>query len=138
MKKQIVFVTSNRGKLESARSHLEKDIELVYFDCDIKEPEINDIDYIAEYKVKEAYKKIGKPCIALDAGFYIPAFPGKPNFPGAFPRRELLETIGLKGLLDKMKNVSNRECYFKECLAYYDGKMLKNFMELRLEVCQLK
>ena len=26
-----------------------------------------------------------------------------------------------------MKDVKNRECYFKECLAYFDGKQLKTF-----------
>ena len=26
-----------------------------------------------------------------------------------------------------MKNVTNRKCYFKECLAYYDGRILKKF-----------
>lgn len=27
-----------------------------------------------------------------------------------------------------MENVKNRECYFKECLVYYDGKTLKSFL----------
>ena len=26
-----------------------------------------------------------------------------------------------------MKGVKNRNCYFKECLAYYDGKNIKKF-----------
>lgn len=130
MKKQIVFVTSNKGKLQTAQTYFDKDVEIVYYNFDIKEPEVNDIDYIAEYKVKEAYEKVKKACISLDAGFYIPNFPNNPNFPGAFPRRELLEKLGLNGLLNKMKNVINRECYFKECLAYYDGKVLKKFYGL--------
>lgn len=130
MQKDIVFVTSNKGKLQSAQEHFGKDINIVYYNYDITEPQVNDIDYIAECKVKEAYKKVNKPCISLDAGFYIPNYPGNPNFPGAFPRRELLEKIGLDGLLQKMKNVKNRECYFKECLAYYDGKTLKKFYGL--------
>ena len=130
MKKEIVFVTSNKGKLKSAQSHFDKDVEIVFYDFDIKEPEVNDIDYIAEYKVKRAYEKVEKPCISLDAGFYIPHFPDNPNFPGAFPRRELLEKLGIDGLLEKMKDVENRECYFKECLAYFDGKILKKFYGL--------
>lgn len=127
MKNKIVFVTSNKGKLKTAQTYLDKDIEIVHYNYDIKEPEKNDIDYIAEYKVKEAYKKVKKACISLDAGFYIPNFPDNPNFPGAFPRRELIEKLGLHGLLIKMKNVINRKCYFKECLAYYDGRTLKKF-----------
>ncbi len=125
--KEIIFVTSNIGKLKSAQSHLQGDVKLSHFNMDITEPDINDIDFIAEYKVKEAYKKVQKPCISLDAGFYIPNYPNNPNFPGAYPRREILEKFGISGLLKNMKNITDRECYFKECLAFYDGKVLKKF-----------
>lgn len=128
--KEIVFVTSNIGKLQSAQSYIDKKLKLINFDFDIVEPEINDIEVIAEYKVKEAFKMVKKPCISLDAGFYIPNYPNNPNFPGAFPRRELLEKIGIDGLLKNMHGVAERECYFKECLAYYDGKTLKKFFGL--------
>ena len=124
---EIVFVTSNKGKIQSAMQFLDDSIHLETYNFDIEEPEINDIDYIAEYKVKQAYKKVGKPCISLDAGFYIKNYPNNPNFPGAFPKRELLEKIGIEGLLEKMKGVTNRNCYFKECLAYYDGNNVKKF-----------
>ena len=66
----------------------------------------------------------------MDAGFYIPNYPHQPNFPGAFPRRELLEKIGIDGLLKNMQDVKNRDCFFKECLAYFDGKVLKKFFGL--------
>ena len=125
--KEIIFVTGNKGKLASAQKHFDDDVKLFNIDFDIVEPEVNDIEYIAEYKVREAYKKTQKPCIALDAGFYIPNYPGNPNFPGAFPKREILEKFGVEGLLEKMKGVEDRECYFRECLAYFDGKELKKF-----------
>lgn len=128
--KEIVFVTSNKGKLQSAHEFIDKAFKLIDFKFDILEPEINDIEFIAEYKVKEAYNLVRKPCISLDAGFYIPNYPNNPNFPGAFPRRELLEKIGIDGLLKNMKSITERECYFKECLAYYDGKILKKFFGL--------
>lgn len=34
------------------------------------------------FKVLQAYEKVVKPCVALDAGFYIQAYPNNPNFPG--------------------------------------------------------
>lgn len=43
------------------------------------------------------------------------------TFQGAFPKRKLLNKIGIDGLLEVMKEVEDRKCYFKECLAYYDG-----------------
>lgn len=127
MEKEIVFVTSNKGKLSTAQTYFDKDVKIIHCDYDIKEPDVNDIDYIAEYKVKEGFSRLGKPCISLDAGFYIPSFPNCPNFPGAFVRRELVEKLGLNGLLERMKDVQDRGCYFKECLAFFDGKELKKF-----------
>ena len=121
--KEIVFVTSNKGKQASAQKHFnEKEIKVLCYDYQIHEPQVNDIQFIAKQKVLQAYEKVKKPCIALDAGFYIPCYPNITNFPGAFPKRELLDKIGIKGLLENMKNVKDRSCYFKECLAYYDGK----------------
>lgn len=126
--KNIVFVTSNEGKRKSAQKYFDEDqIKISCYDFDIKEPEINDIEYIAKYKVMEAYKKVNKPCIALDVGFYIPNYPNNPNFPGAFVKRELIDKLGIDGLLKNMQNVKNRECYFKECLAYYNGKEVLYF-----------
>lgn len=126
--KNIIFVTGNRGKFESARKHfLDSDIELEWYKYDATEPNINDIEYIARDKVINAYNILRQPCITLDAGFYINNFPNNPGFPGAFPKRELLDKIGLEGLLEIMSNVSDRSCYFMECLAYYDGTEVKYF-----------
>ncbi|MDD3186906.1 MAG: non-canonical purine NTP pyrophosphatase [Bacilli bacterium] len=124
--KEIIFVTGNEGKKKSALKHL-SNVSLTYEDYGFIEPDINDIELIAREKVLYAYEKSKKPCIALDAGFYIPAFPGKSNFPGAFPKRELLDKIGIDGLLEIMKKVEDRSCYFKECLAYYDGNEVRYF-----------
>lgn len=124
--KEIIFVTTNVGKVESAKKHL-KNIKLTCIDAELSEPDVNDIDYIAEQKVRQAYELTHKPCVSLDAGFYIPNFPQKPNFPGAFVKRELLSKMGIDSLLKFMQDVKDRQCYFKECLAYYDGDCIKKF-----------
>lgn len=124
----IVFVTSNKGKIKSAEKHFAKyDVKFKAFEYDINEPNVNDIEFIAESKVKDAYARVGMPCISLDAGFFIPSFPGKPNFPGAFPKRELLMTMGITGLIEAMKREHDRNCFFKECLAYNDGNTIRKF-----------
>lgn len=126
--KEIIFVTSNKGKIASAQKHFEDtDVLLKCYEYELNEPKINNIDLIATSKVLQAYEKVKSPCIALDAGFYIKNYPNNPDFPGAFPKRDLLETIGINGLLENMKDVEDRYCYFKECLAYYDGKDIKYF-----------
>lgn len=122
----IYYAASNPGKMLSAQKYLgEYNLELVNIDFD--EPEINNIEAIAIWKAKQAYEKIGKPCIALDSGFYIPSFPDEPYFPGAFVKRKLVEGIGIDGLIERMKGVTDRSCYFLECVAYYDGESLKTF-----------
>lgn len=125
---EIIFVTGNKGKQASAQKYLsENDVKVECYNYEYDEPNINDIELIAISKVKQAYNKVNKPCIALDCGFYIPEYPNNPNFPGAFPKRELLDKIGINGLLQNMKNVNNRYCYFKEVLAYFDGSEIKLF-----------
>lgn len=125
---EIIFVTKNKGKQASAQQRFDKDkLNISCYDDEIEEPNVNDIEYIAKTKVLEAYKKMNKPCIALDSGFYIEEYPNDPGFPGAFVNRNLLDKMSLEELLNNMKDVSNRKCYFKECLAYYDGKEIKCF-----------
>lgn len=124
--KKIYYVTGNPGKVESARKYLDG-IEVEMVDYDFIEPDINDIKYTAEWKVRKAYEMLGEPCIALDSGFYIPSYPKEENFPGAFVKRKIIDGIGLDGVLEDMKDTSDRYCYFLECLAYYDGEHLEFF-----------
>ncbi len=124
----IIFVTGNVGKVESAKKYFsDSNVNLEWYKYDALESNINDIELIAGEKVREAYKMIGKPCMALDAGFYINSFPDNPGFPGAFPKRELLDKLGLEGLLEAMREIKDRSCYFKECLAYYNGTEIRYF-----------
>ena len=113
---EIVFVTHNKGKIASASKQL-KGVNFKVFEYDLEEPRSDDIKYISEYKVKEAYKLVNKPCISLDSGFWIDELDG---FPRAFVNFAL-DTIGIDGMLKLMENKENRNCAFNECLAYHDG-----------------
>ena len=122
LKDEIYFVTSNKGKVESAKREL-NGINVKMFDYDLIEPRSDDVKEIAEYKVKEAYEALKKPCMALDAGFFIEELNG---FPRAFVHFAL-DTLGIEGILKQMDGVENRSCFFKECLAYYDGENMLYF-----------
>ncbi len=121
--KEIVFVTHNKGKIASAKRNL-KDINFSIFEYELDEPRSDDIEYISKAKVMEAYKLVKKPCISLDCGFWIDELQG---FPKAFVNFAL-ETIGIKGILKLMEGKENRDCRFTECLSYFDGKELHQFM----------
>lgn len=120
---EIVFVTHNKGKIASASKQLQ-DINFKILEYELEEPRSDDIKYISQYKVMEAYKLVNKPCISLDCGFWIDELNG---FPRAFVNY-CLDTIGIDGLLKLMEEKDNRSCRFTECLSYYDGKELHQFM----------
>ena len=120
---EIVFVTHNKGKIASAQKDL-KGVNFKIFEYDLEEPRSDDIKYISKYKVMEAYKLVNKPCISMDSGFWIDELDG---FPRAFVNFTL-DTIRVKGILKLMEGKENRKCRFTECLSYYDGKELHQFM----------
>ena len=122
-REEVVFVTHNKGKIASAKKHL-KDVNFKVFEYELDEPRSDDIKYISKQKVMEAYKLVNKPCISLDCGFWIDELDG---FPKDFVNFAL-DTIGIQGILKLMEGKENRDCRFTECLSYYDGKELHQFM----------
>ncbi|WP_461614932.1 non-canonical purine NTP pyrophosphatase [Clostridium sp. Marseille-QA1073] len=120
--KEIIFVTTNRGKIASAQREL-KNIVVLAYNAELIEPRSEDIKEIAKQKVLQAYKIVKKPCISLDSGFFINELNG---FPKAYVNH-MLETIGIKGLLKLMDGVEDRYCEFRSCLSYYDGVDMKFF-----------
>lgn len=112
----IVFCTHNQGKIQSANKYFDGMVEFEAVNYDITEIR-GTIEEIAIAKVKEAYKYTEKPTIAMDAGFEVEALNG---FPGAYVHN-MLETIGIDGILKLMVGIDNRACEFTQCLAYYDG-----------------
>ena len=120
---EIVFVTHNKGKIASASKQL-AGVNFKVFEHELEEPRSDDIKYISKYKVMEAYKLVNKPCISLDCGFWVDELDG---FPRAFVNFAL-DTIGIEGILKLMEAKENRNCRFTECLSYYDGNELHQFI----------
>ncbi len=113
---KIYFATTNKGKVSSVSNALSKyGIEVIHYPLELPEPRSDDLKKIARKKVLFAYKKIGRPCIALDSGFYIHSLNG---FPKTFVNFAL-ETIGIEGIL-RLVDGKPRDCEFKNCLAYLD------------------
>ena len=119
---EIVFVTHNKGKAKSAEKYF-KDLKILTYEYELSEPRSDDIKLIATSKVMEAYSIVNKPCIALDAGFFINSLNG---FPKAFVNF-VLDTIGIEGILKLIEDKTDRTCAFRECLAYFDGNEIKYF-----------
>ena len=110
--KEVVFVTHNKGKIETAKRSL-KEVDFKIYEHEVEEPRSDDIKFISKHKVMEAYKIVNKPCISLDCEFWIDELDG---FPRAYVNFAL-ETIGLEGILKLMEGKENRKCRFTECLS---------------------
>jgi len=127
--KKVYFATTNKGKVESVSNALSKyAITVVHVDLDMPEPRSDDLREIAKQKVLYAFNNIKKPCIVLDAGFYIWSLNG---FPRSFTNFAL-ETLGIEGILKLLRGKA-RECQFRGCLAYFD-KTLKEPVYFEYEV----
>jgi XTP/dITP diphosphohydrolase len=115
--KLVYIATSNKNKALSIKRGLATyGIMAKHVVLDIPEPRSYDIREIASAKAVYAYKKLGKPCIVLDSGFFISSI-------GGFPRTFVnyaLETVGIGGIL-KLVEGKRRNCEFRDCMAYCDG-----------------
>lgn len=111
--REIIFVTSNKGKYNSARNFLKKyGIKVIQKNIEIPEPR-GTIEQIAIHKVKYAFKILKKPLIAMDAGFFIHSLNG---FPMMFTNFAL-NTIGVEGIVRLIVG-KDRACEFREALCY--------------------
>ena len=101
----LTYVTGNYGKYISVKEKFEEnDISINYFECDIDEPDINDISYISKEKARIAYEKVKNPVFVADCGFYIKNYPNKPGYPGAFVKRSGISS-NIDNLLELMKDI---------------------------------
>lgn len=118
---KLTYVTGNYGKYIGVKEKFENyDIEIDYFTCDLDEPNINDIEYISKEKAKQAYELLNSPVFVSDCGFYIEGYPNNPGYPGALVKRSGISS-DIDNLLLTMKNITNRNCYFLDCITFYDG-----------------
>lgn len=118
---EIAFATTNKAKVQSLAEALDpKLITIVQASMELPEPRSDEVEHIAAEKVRHAYGQLGRPVVALDAGFFIGALNG---FPKAFVNFAL-QTIELSGIL-KLVDGKNRACEFRHALAYLDNNISK-------------
>lgn len=124
---RLAFVTGNINKGNEIKEKFNREeipVDVIYMD--FEEPEVYDIEEIAISKVKQAYDKLGRSCFVIDSGFNIFSYPNNPGYPGAFVKRSGIAS-DVDGLLDTLRNVSDRRCQFLDCLVFYDGNEIHSF-----------
>ena len=124
---KITYVSNNYKKYEHIKELFdENEISLNYFDCSFKKPITKDISSTSKKEAEVAYKVLGNPVIVTKTGFYIEEYPKNPDYPGILLKESgICENI--EKLLSDMKGVVNRNCYFINCLTYFDGETIKQF-----------
>ena len=123
----LTYITGNYGKYIAVKEKFEREnIKIGYYTCDLEEPDINDIQLISKEKARQGYNLLGTPVFVADTGFYIENYPNNPGYPGAFVKRSGVSS-NVDNLLKIMKEQDNRNCYFLDCLTFFDGKEYYQF-----------
>lgn len=126
MKKELVFITSNKHKVKEIRALANsesKDITIAHLDYDYPEFQLDEIETVAEESANyiRRYKPIKeeKPFFIEDSGLTIPALNG---FPGPFSAFAF-NKIGNFGILKLMvdKNGEERRATFKTVVAFCES-----------------
>jgi len=84
------------------------------FKVDAVEIQDDSLENIAKYSVQDAVKNCGLPVFVEDAGLFVDALNG---FPGPYSKY-VYNTVGIKGILKLMKNVTNRSAYFMSVVSF--------------------
>jgi len=115
MKAKLIFITGNRGKfLEAQKLLKEFGIELEQVDLDITEPQADSLEEVVRKCAKEALKIVKENFIIDDSGLFIRSLNG---FPGVYSSY-VYKTIGYKGILKLLSDLTDRSAYFMTALAY--------------------
>jgi XTP/dITP diphosphohydrolase len=115
MKAKLIFITGNRGKfLEAQKLLKEFGIELEQVDLDITEPQADSLEEVVRKCAEEALKIVKENFIIDDSGLFIRSLNG---FPGVYSSY-VYKTIGYKGILKLLSDLTDRSAYFMTALAY--------------------
>ena len=114
-KPKLYFATENLGKFKEAYEVLSKSgIEIYQLPVKKLEIQSDDLEEIAKFSAEQLAKEYKVRVLVEDAGLFIDELKG---FPGPFSSYTY-KTIGIKGILKLMENVSNRDAYFKSVVCY--------------------
>jgi non-canonical purine NTP pyrophosphatase (RdgB/HAM1 family) len=88
----LVFVTSNTGKLREAEAVLER--RLAHRGLDLPEPQTLDLTEVVRTKARAAFERLGRPVLVEDTALELAGLGG---FPGPLVRW-LLSSVGPEGI----------------------------------------
>jgi non-canonical purine NTP pyrophosphatase (RdgB/HAM1 family) len=125
---EITLVTGNPDKAESAQRRLKPlGISVDNKKTEILEPQADEIEEIARYKVKQAYEELQSPVLISDTGWVITGLNG---FPGPY-MHYVSEWFTENDFARLISGLDNREVIIENIAAFKDQNELKLFKSKR-------
>ncbi len=113
--KQLVFITSNKGKFAEAAVRLAPiGYTVVQQDLGYPEVQADSLQEVAQFGVESVQKRVQSAFFLEDSGLFVSSLAG---FPGVYSKYVFL-TIGLRGVLQLMKVKTDRTAVFRSVVAY--------------------
>lgn len=122
--RKVIFVTSQKGKVEEAQRILGESFLIKQTDVDLEEIQAIKGRDVVGYKAKEAFRVLKKPVVVEDTSLYFEAWKG---LPGALIRW-FLETVRCEGICKMMSSEKNRKAVAESAMTYCDGKVIKSVL----------
>jgi XTP/dITP diphosphohydrolase len=125
--KTLIIATTNMGKLAEFRSLLPHCTILsnsdINYDIEIEETG-NTLEQNAYLKAKKIYDYAREPVLAEDSGLFVNGINGEPGIKSArYAGEKASSENNIKLLLENMKNITNREAYFKTIICYINSNI---------------
>ncbi len=132
MKKEIVFATGNRNKINEIRKMLGEEYEIlgleeIGFKGEIPETGAT-FEENALQKAQFLFEKFGLACFAEDSGLEVDALGGAPGvFSARYAGIRKNDADNIKLLLENLENKTDRAARFRCAIAYFDGSAPRFF-----------
>jgi len=116
----VHFATTNEGKFKEAyRIAAQYGIRLRRLDLQKHEIQTESLTTIVTAAAREFIKnKVAHAIVTDDSGFFIDSLKG---FPGPYSSF-VFQTIGIKGILKLLENLTNRKASFRTSVAYCESR----------------
>ncbi|HMS93239.1 MAG TPA: non-canonical purine NTP pyrophosphatase [Candidatus Saccharibacteria bacterium] len=124
----IIFATSNTGKVTSLKYHLKRHsvhVTVQQRPLDLIEPQADTAKEIARVKARQAWEQLHQPILVDDSSFHITALNG---FPGPYIK-PMLQTVGIGGILRLMEGYDDRSAAFISSLVYIDKDGIEHIFD---------
>ncbi len=111
---KLFFVSSNIHKFQEIKGILnEYNIKISFYEAELPELQSESLEEIALFSAKHSFTQLKQPLFVEDTGLFIQSLNG---FPGPYASY-IFKTIGNSGILQLLKNRSNRIAIFKTVYA---------------------